>query len=87
MFARPLLSHIEIILHFPLFKPWHVFSKHKIGILSFRTVCRVYHYLEQKLFKFEILQFLNLAYFLHIKANFKRKCLNTIENHAFSNEH
>ena len=24
MFARPLLSHIEIILHFPLFKPWHV---------------------------------------------------------------
>ena len=23
MFARPLLSHIEIILHFPLFKPWH----------------------------------------------------------------
>ena len=44
-------------------------------------------HLEQKLFEFEILQFLNLAYFLHIKANFKRKCLNTIENHAFSNEH
>ena len=44
-------------------------------------------HLEQKLFEFEILQFLNLAYFLHIKANFKLKCLNTIENHAFSNKH
>ena len=43
-------------------------------------------HLEQKLFEFEILQFLNLAYFLHIKANFKRKCLNTIENDVFSNE-
>ena len=36
-------------------------------------------HLEQKLFEFEILQFLNLAYFLHIKANFKPKCLNTVE--------
>ena len=44
-------------------------------------------HLEQKLFEFEILQFLNLAYFLHIKANFKPKCLNTIENYAFSNEY
>ena len=44
-------------------------------------------HLEQKLFQFEILQFLNLAYFLHIKANFKPKCLDTIKNHAFSNEH
>ena len=24
---------------------------------------------------------------MYIKANFKPKCLNTIENHAFSNEH
>ena len=44
-------------------------------------------HLEQKLFEFEILEFFNFAYFLHIKANFKRKCLNTIENHPFSNEH
>ena len=42
-------------------------------------------HLEQKLYKFEILQFLNSAYFLHIKANLKPKCLNMIENHAFSN--
>ena len=44
-------------------------------------------HLEQNLFEFEILQFLNLAYFLHIKVNFKPKCLNTIENHALSNQH
>ena len=44
-------------------------------------------HLEQKLFEFEIFEFLNFAYFLHIKANFKRKCLNAIENHPFSNEH
>ena len=38
MFTRPLLFHIEIILHFPLFKPWHdlyleVFPKN--GWMSF----------------------------------------------------
>ena len=44
MFARPLLSHIEIILNFPLFKPWHdmflrIFSlpKNKILLLTRTT--------------------------------------------------
>ena len=44
-------------------------------------------HLEIKLFQFEILWFQNLAHLLHVKANFKPKCLNTIENHAFANEH
>ena len=44
-------------------------------------------HLEKKSFQFKILQFVSLAYFLHIKANFKPKCLNTIENHALSNQH
>ena len=65
-----------------------VFSEHQVDILSFPMTLDVsVAHLEQNLFEFEILQFLNLAYFLHIKANFKPKCLNTIENHAFSNEH
>ena len=65
-----------------------VFSEHKVDILSFRDMFDVsVAHLEQKLFQFEILQFLNVAYFLHIKANFNPKCLDTIKNHAFSNEH
>ena len=37
-------------------------------------------HLEQKLFKFEISRFQNLAYFLHVNANFKPKRLKTIKN-------
>ena len=66
-----------------------VFSEHKVDIpkLSNDLLDVSVAHLEQKLFEFEILQLLNLAHCLHIKANFKRKCLDTIENHAFSNEH
>ena len=44
-------------------------------------------YLDQKLFKFEIWRFQNLAYFLHVKANFKPKRLKTMKIHGFSNKH
>ena len=65
-----------------IFRPqsWH--SKLSNDVLDVSVT-----HLEKKLFEFKILQLLNLAYFLHIKANFKRKCLNTIENHGFSNKH
>ena len=59
----------------------------KKTLLSNNVLDAFVTHLEQKLFEFEILQFLNLAYFLHIKANFKPKYLDTIKNHAFSNEH
>ena len=39
MFARPLLSHIEIFLHFPLFKPWHevIMFRHSLMYFLYYT--------------------------------------------------
>ena len=43
MFARPLLSHIGIILHFPLFKHWHVLQKITLEFFVFFLPCRRLH--------------------------------------------